>query len=35
MEAMAAFYSEAFQIRFREGGTYGIRSQFGEVEALL
>ena len=31
VEAMTAFYSEAFQIQFREVNTYGIRSQFGEV----
>jgi catechol 2,3-dioxygenase-like lactoylglutathione lyase family enzyme len=31
LEAMLAFYSEAFQVQFREVDTYGIRSQFGEV----
>jgi len=31
LEAMLAFYSEAFQVEFREVDTYGIRSQFGDV----
>lgn len=31
MDAMLAFYSEAFQVEFREVDTYGIRSQFGDV----
>ena len=31
LEAMMNFYSEAFQVQFREVDTYGIRSQFGEV----
>ena len=31
MDAMLAFYSEAFQVQFREVDTYGILSQFGEV----
>ena len=31
LEAMVDFYSEAFQVEFREVATYGIHSQFGEV----
>ena len=34
MEAMLAFYSEAFNIQFQEVDTYGIRSQFGEVNGI-
>ena len=34
VEAMMAFYSEAFQVQFREVGTYGIRSQFGELNGI-
>jgi catechol 2,3-dioxygenase-like lactoylglutathione lyase family enzyme len=34
MDAMVAFYSEAFQIEFREVDTYGIRSQFGDVDGI-
>jgi len=34
MEAMIAFYSEAFQIRFREVDTFGIHSQFGEINGI-
>jgi catechol 2,3-dioxygenase-like lactoylglutathione lyase family enzyme len=34
MEAMLAFYSKAFQIEFREEDTYGIRSQFGEMDGI-
>ena len=34
MEAMVDFYSEAFQVQFREVATYGIRSQFGEVNGI-
>ena len=34
MDAMLAFYSQAFQIRFREVDTYGIRSQFGEMNGV-
>ena len=34
MESMLAFYSEAFQIQFQEVDTYGIRSQFGELNGL-
>jgi catechol 2,3-dioxygenase-like lactoylglutathione lyase family enzyme len=35
MEAMLAFYSEAFHVQFREVNTYGIRSQFGQVGDIL
>ena len=31
VEAMIAFYSEAFHVQFRDVNTYGIRSQFGEI----
>ena len=34
MEAMIAFYSQAFGIQFREVDTYGIRSQFGELDGM-
>lgn len=34
MEAMMNFYSEAFQVQFREVDTYGIRSQFGDVNGI-
>jgi predicted enzyme related to lactoylglutathione lyase len=34
MDAMLAFYSQAFQVQFREVDTYGIRSQFGEVDGI-
>ena len=34
MEAILAFYSKAFQIEFREVDTYGIRSQFGEMDGF-
>lgn len=34
MESMLAFYSEAFQIQFREVDTYGIHSQFGELDGI-
>ena len=34
MEAMIAFYSQAFGIHFREVDTYGIRSQFGELDGM-
>jgi catechol 2,3-dioxygenase-like lactoylglutathione lyase family enzyme len=34
MQAMIAFYSQAFGIRFREVDTYGIRSQFGELDGM-
>lgn len=35
LEAMLAFYSAALQIKFREVDTYGIRSQFGEVDGIM
>lgn len=34
MEAMLNFYSEAFQVRFREVDTYGIPSQFGDMDGI-
>ena len=34
VEAMLNFYSEAFQVQFREVDTYGIRSQFGEMNGI-
>lgn len=34
MDAMLTFYAEAFQVQFREVDTYGIRSQFGEMDGL-
>jgi len=34
MTSMVAFYSEAFQIEFQEVSTYGIRSQFGELNGI-
>ena len=34
MDAMMAFYSEAFHVQFREVNTYGIPSQFGEVDGV-
>lgn len=34
VEAMLNFYSEAFQVHFREVDTYGIRSQFGELDGI-
>jgi len=34
MDAMLKFYSEAFQVTFREVDTYGIRSQFGEINGV-
>lgn len=35
MDAMMAFYSEAFHVQFREVDTYGIPSQFGEVDGVM
>ena len=35
LEAMLSFYSEAFQVQFREVNTYGIRSQFGEMNGIM
>ena len=34
MKDMLAFYAEAFQIQFQEVDTYGIRSQFGELNGM-
>ena len=34
MGGMLAFYSEAFQVQFHEVDTYGIRSQFGELNGI-
>ena len=34
MEAMLDFYSQAFGVKFREVNTFGILSQFGEVDAI-
>ena len=35
MDAMLAFYSQAFGVKFNEVDTYGIRSQFGEVNGIM
>ena len=34
MEAMLNFYSQAFGVKFHGVDTYGIRSQFGEVNGV-
>jgi catechol 2,3-dioxygenase-like lactoylglutathione lyase family enzyme len=34
MEAMLEFYSQAFGVKFHEVDTYGIRSQFGELDGI-
>jgi predicted enzyme related to lactoylglutathione lyase len=34
MSSMLAFYSEAFHVQFQEVDTYGIRSQFGELNGM-
>jgi catechol 2,3-dioxygenase-like lactoylglutathione lyase family enzyme len=34
VEAMIAFYTEAFQIQFQEVNTYGITSLFGEMNGI-
>ena len=34
MDAMLAFYSEAFHIQFQEVDTYGIQSQFGDMDGI-
>jgi catechol 2,3-dioxygenase-like lactoylglutathione lyase family enzyme len=34
LEAMVAFYSEAFDVQFHEVATYGIPSQFGELDGV-
>jgi catechol 2,3-dioxygenase-like lactoylglutathione lyase family enzyme len=35
VEAMLDFYAKAFQVEFREVSTYGIRSQFGEINGIM
>jgi len=35
MDAMLKFYSQAFGVKFHEVNTYGIRSQFGEVNGIM
>jgi predicted enzyme related to lactoylglutathione lyase len=34
LDAMLKFYSEAFHVQFHEVATYGIRSQFGELNGV-
>jgi catechol 2,3-dioxygenase-like lactoylglutathione lyase family enzyme len=34
LDAMLAFYAEAFGVQFHEVDTYGIRSQFGELDGI-
>ena len=34
LTAMLDFYSQAFGVKFREVDTYGIHSQFGEVNGI-
>ena len=34
LDAMVKFYSEAFHVQFQEVNTYGIRSQFGEIDEV-
>ena len=34
LEAMRNFYAEAFQVQFREVNTYGLSSQFGELDGI-
>lgn len=34
MQAMVAFYSEAFGAQFHEVDTFGLHSQFGEVAGI-
>jgi catechol 2,3-dioxygenase-like lactoylglutathione lyase family enzyme len=34
LEAMVAFYSEAFGARFRQVDTFGIPSRFGEIDGV-
>lgn len=34
LDAMLAFYAEAFQVEFHEVDTYGIRSQFGDLDGI-
>jgi catechol 2,3-dioxygenase-like lactoylglutathione lyase family enzyme len=35
MKAMLDFYSQAFGVKFHEMDTYGIRSQFGELDGII
>ena len=35
MDAMLNFYSQAFHVQFQEVDTYGIPSQFGELDGIL
>jgi len=35
MDAMLKFYSQAFGAKFQEVDTYGIKSQFGEVDGIV
>jgi catechol 2,3-dioxygenase-like lactoylglutathione lyase family enzyme len=34
LEAMLNFYSQAFGVKFHEVDTYGIHSQFGELDGI-
>jgi catechol 2,3-dioxygenase-like lactoylglutathione lyase family enzyme len=34
MEAMVGFYTQAFQIEFRVVDTFGLQSQFGELNRI-
>jgi len=34
LEAMRDFYAEAFQVQFQEVKTYGLSSQFGELDGV-
>lgn len=34
MDAMLAFYTEAFGVQFKEVDTHGIRSQFGDLDGI-
>ena len=34
MKAMLDFYSQAFGVKFQEVDTYGIQSQFGELDGI-
>ena len=34
LDAMVAFYSQAFKARFHEVDSFGIRSQFGEINGI-
>ena len=34
MDSMLAFYAGAFNIQFREVDTYGIESQFGDLDGV-